>query len=361
MEFKTNNLQNIVKLLSLRGEQAEALRQEAREVRLREAGDKVYLRGLIELSNICTKDCLYCGIRKSNLCVNRYTLTPEEVLQAADFAHKEGFGSIVLQSGERRDEAFISLIEQLVREIMRQSNGELGITLSLGEQSEETYRRWREAGAIRYLLRIETSDPVLYARLHPADHRFEERLDCLRRLRETGYYVGSGIMIGLPFQSTEQVARDLLFLKDLGVDMVGMGPYLEHEQTPLWEYRNLIPSKEDRYELNLNALAVLRLLMPHINMAATTAMGTLHPDGRRASLYTASNVLMPNITPTLRRKDYSLYENKICIYDSAQDSFQNIKKMIQEAECSLGLFEQGNPLSESFLWNRAESNRRPNK
>ena len=344
MDFRTDHPQEIVKLLSLRGEQAEALRQEARKVRLHELSNKVYLRGLIEFSNICTKDCLYCGIRKSNPCVHRYTLTPEEVLQAAEFAHKEGFGSIVLQSGERRDEAFTRLIEQLVREIMRQSNGKLGITLSLGEQSEETYRRWHEAGAIRYLLRIETSDPVLYARLHPADHRFEERLDCLNRLRRTGYYVGSGIMIGLPFQSTEQVARDLLFLRDFGVDMVGMGPYLEHEQTPLWEHRNLIPTKEERYELNLNALAVLRLLMPHINMAATTAMGTLHPDGRRASLYTASNVLMPNITPALRRKDYSLYENKICIHDSAQDSFQNIIKIIQEAECSLSLFEQGNPL-----------------
>ena len=344
MDFKTDHPQEIVKLLSLRGEQAEALRQEARKVRLHELSNKVYLRGLIEFSNICTKDCLYCGIRKSNPCVHRYTLTPEEVLQAAEFAYKEGFGSIVLQSGERRDEAFTRLIEQLVREIMRQSNGKLGITLSLGEQSEDTYRRWREAGALRYLLRIETSDPVLYARLHPADHRFEERLDCLNRLRRTGYYVGSGIMIGLPFQSTEQVTRDLLFLRDFGVDMVGMGPYLEHEQTPLWEHRNLIPTKEERYELNLNALAVLRLLMPHINIAATTAMGTLHPDGRRVSLYTASNVLMPNITPALRRKDYSLYENKICIHDSAQDSFQNIIKIIQEAECSLSLFEQGNPL-----------------
>lgn len=361
MEFNTHNPQDIVKLLSLRGEQAEELRQEARKVRLHELSNKVYLRGLIEFSNICAKDCLYCGIRKSNPCVHRYTLTPEEVLQAAHFAYKEGFGSIVLQSGERRDEAFTRLIEQLVREIMRQSDGKLGITLSLGEQSEETYRRWREAGALRYLLRIETSDPALYARLHPAGHSFEERLNCLRRLRQTGYYVGSGIMIGLPFQSTEQVARDLLFLKELGVDMVGMGPYLEHEQTPLWEHRHLLLSKEERYELNLNALAVLRLLMPHINIAATTAMGTLHPDGRRAALYTAANVLMPNITPTSHRKDYTLYENKICINDAAQDSFRNIIKIIQDAECSLGLFEQGNPLSESFLWNRAESNRRPNK
>lgn len=344
MEFKIDTLQDVVQLLSLRGEQAQALRQEARKVRLREVSNKVYLRGLIELSNICTKDCLYCGIRKSNTCVNRYTLTPEEVLQAADFAYRQGFGSIVLQSGERRDEAFTNLIEHLVREIMRQSDGKLGITLSLGEQSEDTYRRWREAGALRYLLRIETSDPVLYARLHPADHRFEERLACLRCLRDTGYYVGSGIMIGLPFQSTEQVARDLLFLRDFGVDMVGMGPYLEHEQTPLWEHRHLLLGKEERYELNLNALAVLRLLMPHINIAATTAMGTLNPNGRRDALHTVANVLMPNITPTSHRKDYTLYENKICIHDAAQDSLQNVRKTIEEAECSLSFFEQGNPL-----------------
>ncbi|MCM1170150.1 MAG: [FeFe] hydrogenase H-cluster radical SAM maturase HydE [Bacteroides sp.] len=343
MEFPTDTWQDITRLLNLRGEHAQALREAARQTKLREVGGKVYLRGLIEFSNICTKDCLYCGIRKSNTNVHRYALIPEEVLQAAEFAHKEGFGSIVLQSGERRDAAFTDLIEELVREIMQRSRGELGITLSLGEQSEETYRRWHEAGAIRYLLRIETSSPELYARLHPADHRFEERLACLHRLRNAGYYVGSGIMIGLPFQITEQVARDLLFLKELGVDMVGMGPYLEHEQTPLWAHRHEIPNKEERYELNLNALAVLRLLMPRINMAATTAMGTLHPDGRRAALYTAANVIMPNITPTLHRKDYSLYENKICISQSAQDSLNSLRHIIQGAECSLSLFEQGNP------------------
>ncbi|MCH5244274.1 MAG: [FeFe] hydrogenase H-cluster radical SAM maturase HydE [Lentimicrobiaceae bacterium] len=337
-------LQDIAELLSLRGEEAQALRRKAHQTKLREIGDKVYLRGLIELSNRCAKDCFYCGIRRSNSCVNRYTLTPGEVLQAADFAHKAGFGSIVLQSGERQDEAFVSLVEQLVRDIMKQSGGELGITLSLGEQSEETYRRWYDAGAIRYLLRIETSNPALYARLHPADHRFEERADCLNRLRRIGYYVGSGIMIGLPFQSTEQVARDLLFLRDSGVDMVGMGPYLEHEQTPLWEYRHLIPQKEERYELNLNALAVLRLLMPKINIAATTAMGTLKSKGRQEALYTAANVIMPNITPMEHRKDYFLYQNKICINDAVQDSLDNISQVIQEAGGKISLFEQGNPL-----------------
>lgn len=342
MEFPVDTEKDVTRLLSLRGKEAAALREAAHQTKIRHLGDKVYLRGLIEFSNICTKNCHYCGIRRDSA-VPRYSMRPDEVLQAADFAYKQGFGSIVLQSGERRSEAFTSLIEQLVKEIMHRSHGELGITLSLGEQSMETYARWKAAGALRYLLRIETSSPVLYARLHPADHRFEERADCLRRLRETGYLVGSGIMTGLPFQSTGQVARDLLFLRDMHVDMVGMGPYLEHEQTPLWAFRRQIPSREERYETGLNALAVLRLLMPHINMAATTAMGTLHPDGRKEALYTAANVIMPNITPVVHRKDYSLYDNKICISEPLQDTLENITRTIEAAGCTVALGEQGNP------------------
>lgn len=345
MEFSTDRLKDIVHLLELRGEEAEALRQEASSVKRRQVGSSVYLRGLIEFSNRCRKNCLYCGIRRDNTAVHRYTLSEKEVLHAAEWAYRQGFGSLVLQSGERQDEDFINLIEDLVRKIMRLSQGGLGITLSLGEQSKETYARWREAGAIRYLLRIETSSPELYARLHPADHRFEERLACLHYLRETGYYVGSGIMMGLPGQSMEQVAKDLLFLKEFGVDMVGMGPYIEHEQTPLWPLRNSIPCQQDRYELCLNALAVLRLMMPQINIAATTAMGTLHPQGRQEALRVAANVIMPNITPALHKKDYALYADKICISHSEQDSLDNIRQCIENAGCNLALFQQGNPLS----------------
>lgn len=344
MEFK-ENITEMARLLRLRGKEARALRQAAHEVKEREVGNKVYLRGLIELSNRCAKNCFYCGIRRDNNALSRYTLRPEEVLQAADFAHKQGFGSVVLQAGECQNEAFVRTVEELLQEIMRQSKGELGITLSLGEQSPDTYRRWRKAGAIRYLLRIETSSPELYAKLHPADHRFEERLACLRALHEADYYVGSGIMIGLPFQSEEQVARDLLFLKEMKVHMVGMGPYIEHKQTPLWTLRHEIAPAQERYELNLNALALLRLLMPHINIAATTAMATLQASGRRDALHTAANVVMPNITPLAYRKDYALYEKKLCIEHGEQDELRLLQQTASDADCVLSLFEQGNPLT----------------
>lgn len=324
------------------GEEARKLRQAAHEVKMAHVGNKVYLRALIEYSNVCRKNCYYCGIRSGNAAVHRYTVGKDEVLQAACFAHQAGFGSLVLQSGERQDEAFIKDIEELVDAMMQQSGGELGITLSLGEQKPETYARWKKAGAIRYLLRIETSSPDLYARLHPADHSFQARLDCLKSLRDAGYQVGSGIMIGLPFQSPEQVVEDVYFLKEMDVDMVGMGPYIEHPQTPLWEYRDRIPSKQERYDWSLNAWALLRLIAPDINIASTTAIGSLSPKGREEALYTAANVIMPNLTPFSCRKEYFLYEHKICIEESHEDSRENIERIIREAGCEPGYFAQGN-------------------
>ena len=226
--------------------------------------------------------------------------------------------------------------------MMQQSGGELGITLSLGEQKPETYARWKKAGAIRYLLRIETSSSGLYARLHPAGHSFQARLDCLKSLRDAGYQIGSGIMIGLPFQSPEQVVEDVYFLKEMDVDMVGMGPYIEHPQTPLWEYRDRIPSKQERYDWSLNAWALLRLIAPDINIASTTAIGSLSPKGREEALYAAANVIMPNLTPFSCRKEYFLYEHKICIEESHEDSRENIERIIREAGCEPGYFAQGN-------------------
>ncbi len=330
--------------LQLRGEKAEALRRAAHETKMKTVGDKVYLRALVEYSNICRKNCFYCGIRSGNPEVRRYAVGRKEVLEAARFAHQAGFGSMVLQSGERQDEAFVAEIESLVEAIVQQSGGELGITLSLGEQKAETYARWRKAGALRYLLRIETSSTELYARLHPVDHDFRTRLDCLKALRDTGYQVGSGIMIGLPFQTTLQIAKDLLFLRELDVDMVGMGPYIEHPKTPLWAYRGQIPSWQGRYDLSMNAWAVLRLLMPDINIASTTAIGSLHPKGREEALYVAANVIMPNLTPFSERKEYFLYEHKLCIEESHEDSRENIERIIRAAGCRPGYFEQGNSL-----------------
>lgn len=329
--------------LKWRGAQAEALREAAREVKLATVGTQVYLRGLIEYSNICRKNCYYCGIRSGNPSVCRYTVTEAEVLTAAENAYRAGFGSIVLQGGERQDAEFIDTIERLLKEIARLSDGNLGVTLSLGEQTRETYERWRAAGATRYLLRIETSNPALYAQLHPADHRFDERIKALEALKAADYMVGSGVMIGLPGQTEADLAGDLAFFRDFGIDMVGMGPYVEHRETPLYARRNEIPTLAERYELSLNMLALLRLIVPTLNMAATTALASLHPKGREEALRIAANVIMPNITPGRYRENYFLYENKICISGSEQDVKANIEALVRSAGGELRYFEKGDP------------------
>ncbi len=279
------------------------------EVRNRTVGDRVYLRGLIELSNRCRKNCLYCGIRRGHSGVERYELTDEQVLAAAERAWRSGYGSVVIQAGERTDGAFTERVERLVRRVKALSNGGLGITLSLGEQSRETYRRWFAAGAHRYLLRIETSSPELYARIHPADHDYDRRLECLRALREEGYQVGTGVMIGLPGQTVESLADDLLFFKALDIDMCGMGPYIEAPGTPLAAVEAPF-SRAERLQLALRMIALLRLSMPDINIASTTALHALHPQGRELGLAAGANVMMPNLTPEAVRGDYKLYDNK---------------------------------------------------
>ena len=267
-------IEKLEKMLICRGEDEERLYAEAKEIKNQTIGNKVYLRGLIEISNICTKDCFYCGIRKSNTETARYALSDEEILEAADFAYTHRFGSIVLQGGERSDREFTERITRLLKEIKKNSNNELGITLSLGEQTEDTYKRWFDAGAHRYLLRIETSNPELYAKIHPnnALHSHATRLKCLERLQRTGYQTGTGVMIGLPFQTITDLANDLLFLQSMDIDMVGMGPYLEHHATPLYQHRHLLLPLEERLRLSIHMVAALRLLMPDINIAATTAL-----------------------------------------------------------------------------------------
>lgn len=287
----------------------QSLFDRAVQVRNRTVGDKVHLRGLIELSNRCRKNCLYCGIRCGNGAVERYELTDEQVLAAARYAWQAGYGSVVIQAGERTDEAFIGRVERLLRAIKELSQGGLGITLSLGEQTLETYRRWFEAGGHRYLLRIESSDPTLYARLHPADHSYLERRACLSRLREVGYQVGTGVMIGLPFQTIETLADDLLFFQQLDIDMCGMGPYIEFPGTPLADSPSAF-TRPERLQLALRMIALLRLLMPDLNIASTTALHALHPKGRELGVAAGANVMMPNLTPEAVRGNYRLYDNK---------------------------------------------------
>lgn len=279
-------------------------------------GRKVHLRGIIEFSNICAKNCLYCGIRRENAHTNRYQMTLEEVLKCSEWALRAGYGSIVLQAGERTDAAFVRLVEEAVRAIKQLEGGALGITLSLGEQTEKTYRRWFDAGAHRYLLRIETSNPLLYAQLHPEDHSWSARRECLGLLRSIGYQVGTGVMIGLPGQTPEDLASDLDFYRAADVDMVGMGPYIVHADTPLAEKAGDFDPKR-QLDLALRMIALTRLAMPDINIAATTALQTLHPEGREMGLKAGANIIMPNLTPTRYRSMYQLYDGKPCLDENA--------------------------------------------
>lgn len=291
----------------------DALYRAAYAVKLQCIDNKVRLRGLIEVSNVCRKNCFYCGIRCGNRKVERFTMTLDEILSAARLAAEFRYGSVVLQGGERSDPDWIDFIETAVRGIKEIDGGRLGITLSLGEQTAETFRRWFEAGAHRYLLRIESSDPELYARLHPADavHSYAERVDALRLLRETGYQVGTGVMIGLPGQTVGHLVHDLEFFRQLDVDMIGMGPYLVHHDTPLGQrFPECGADAKRQLERGLAMIAVTRLYLRNVNIASTTALQALAPDGRELGLLAGANVIMPNVGDLAYRKGYLLYENK---------------------------------------------------
>lgn len=289
----------------------------AYKIKLEYVGNKVYFRGLIELSNVCRKDCYYCGIRKSNEDVKRYSMTSQEIVDAAMWAYKNKYGSVVLQSGERTDKNFTDAMTDVVHKIKHASGGTLGITLCLGEQSPEVYKQWFAAGAHRYLLRIETSNPELYAKLHPADHSHAERLKCLKSLKEIGYQVGTGVMAGLPFQTLDDLAGDLLFFKENDIDMIGMGPYLVHDDTPLAnEMPDFDTRKESQLELGLKMIAIARILLKDVNIASTTALQALDDRGREMGLKAGANIIMPNITDVKYRSLYQLYEDKPCLDDS---------------------------------------------
>jgi biotin synthase len=334
---------DLVHLLNADEEGRKLIFEKAAEVKAQYVGNKVYYRGLIEYSNLCGKNCFYCGIRAGNKNTHRYEVTEDEVLEAVRYAYENKFGSIVLQAGERSGARYVKRIEELVRQIKELSNGELGITLSLGEQSRETYQRWFDAGAHRYLLRIEVSDPTLYPSYHPNNktHSYEARLNCLHLLREVGYQVGSGVMIGLPFQTTEDLANDLLFFKEHDIDMVGMGPYIEHEHTPMYLYKDQLLPKMDRFYLSLKMVALLRILMKDINIAATTAMQAIDPMGREKAVKVGANIIMPNLTPTAYREDYLLYEDKPCTDEDAEECKRCLEARIHMAGGEIGYGEWG--------------------
>lgn len=342
--LQTDFLHNdLVTLLLAEGDNRQLLFQRAQAVKLQTVGNKVYFRGLVEFSNICAKDCLYCGIRKSNEKVIRYEATDDEILEACRFAWENRFGSVVLQSGEVSSPAFVNRVDLLLRKIKELSGGELGITLSCGEQSLETYHQWRESGAHRYLLRVESSNPDLYRKIHPENdfHSFDRRLQALKYLKTAGYQVGTGVMIGFPFQTIGDLADDLLFFKQIDVDMVGMGPYIEHEDTPLYKFRNLIKIRKERFDLALKMIATLRLLMPDINIAAATALQAIDPAGREKALTIGANILMPNLTSVKYRKEYQLYEDKPCLDEDAELCRNCLEARIELAGCVIGYGEWG--------------------
>jgi len=305
----------LLRLLQVEGDERKQLMARAAAVRRESVGDKVYFRGLIEYSNRCRKNCLYCGVRSGNAAVSRYQLTEAEVLSAADFAWRQRYGSIVIQGGERQDEEFVAEISALLVKLHAATNHELRVTLSFGEQAPATYRQWYAAGATRYLLRIETASPDLYRQLHPDDgrHRFADRCAALAELRAAGYQVGTGTMVGLPGQTVAHLADDLLFFREQDCDMFGLGPYLEHEDTPLWAVRDALWPQRQRLEYKLRMIALLRIMMPQVNIAATTAMQAVEPRGRELAIRAGANVIMPNLTPTQYRADYRLYEGKPCL------------------------------------------------
>ena len=308
LQSETLNKQDLVRMLSCNNHEHSLLIKAAESIRLQYIGNKVYGRALIELSNICSKDCYYCGIRKSNKDIERYSLNLDSIKESIDVAIDSKIGSIAIQSGEISSKSFINSISDILQYI-KARNPEIGITLSCGEHSDSTYRLWKNLGAERYLLRIETSNKNLYYQYHPENktHNFEERISCLQSIKNTGYQTGTGVMIGLPNQNIEDLADDLLFMKEFGIHMCGMGPFIPCNGTPL---ENSKSNFNNVFEMSLRMIACLRLLMPKINIVASTAMETINPQGRELAILAGANIIMPNLNPSKHRKKYLLYNKK---------------------------------------------------
>ncbi len=277
----------------------------ADEVRKKYVGNEIHLRGLIEFSNICKCSCKYCGLRSYNKKIERYRILKDEIIAYAKHAAEMGYRTIVLQSGE--DEYYST--ERMIEIIEGIKELDVALTLSVGERSYEDYKAFKDAGADRYLIRIETTDENLYKELHP-NMDFKNRLRCLRDIKSLGYEVGTGCLVGLPNQTIESLADDIMFFQEIGADMVGIGPFIPHPQTPLGK------AQMGSFTLALKVMALVRILMKDINIPATTAMETLNPNGRIIALQSGANVVMPNVTTTEYRAKYEIYPNKICINDN---------------------------------------------
>lgn len=285
-------------------EAAALLAEKAVTVRQAIYGNTVYVRGLVEISNICRNDCFYCGIRRSNVHCERYRLSKEEILACAEEGYRLGFRTFVLQGGE--DPFFTDQVLGGIVTALKESYPDCAVTLSMGERSRESYQRLKKSGADRYLLRHETADREHYGKLHPAEMSFHRRMCCLQELRELGYQVGCGFMVGSPGQTSYTLAEDLKFIEEFRPDMCGIGPFVPHKDTPFREY------PAGTVEMTCYLLSIIRLIHPPVLLPATTALGTIDPQGREKGILAGANVVMPNLSPVSVRKKYELYDNKIC-------------------------------------------------
>ena len=292
-------------------ENASYLASLAREEAVKIYGNGVFPRGLVEFTNYCKNNCYYCGIQGSNQHANRYRLSKDEILSACENGYQLGYRSFVLQGGEDphySDDVMVPIVSEI-----RKRYQDCAITLSLGERSKESYQKLYDAGADRYLLRHEAATPELYQKLHPESLSLENRIQCLGNLKEIGYAVGTGFMVGAPYQTVENLVDDLLFIQKLDPQMVGIGPFVPHHDTKFKDY----PS--GTVELTTYLTSILRLMNPHLLLPATTALGTIDPRGREKGILAGANVVMPNLSPVAVRKDYSLYDNKICTGEEAAE------------------------------------------
>lgn len=312
----------------------QSLQEKAVEARKRIYGNDVYIRGLIEISNYCKNNCYYCGIRRGNINCDRYRLTKEEILKCVDEGYELGFRSFVLQGGE--DPHFTDELMCHIISSIKKSHGDCAVTLSLGERGRESFRKMKESGAYRYLLRHETADEKHYATLHPKELSLSHRLECLKDLKELGYQVGCGFMVGSPFQSYRHLAKDLKFIEDFKPDMCGIGPFIPHKDTV---FKN---EKAGSLELSCFLLSILRIIHPQILLPATTALGSISECGREMGILAGANVVMPNLSPLSTRDKYSLYDGKLTIgAESAQSKLLLEKKM-----SSIGyniVYDRGDP------------------
>ena len=312
------SLQEIVALLESDEEQMQELFAVADAIRQRYVGDEIHLRGIIEFSNYCKRDCNYCGLRRGNKMLTRYRMPLEEIVESAKMASSIGFRSVVLQSGE--DPWYtIERVEELVRAV--KSAADVAITLSIGERSPEEYKRMRLAGADRYLLKHETADEELYRALHP-DCIYSERLQCLRWIREAGLQVGAGSMVGLPGQTVEMMAKDILLLRDFDADMAGIGPFIPNPNTPLG------CASRGTAQMTLKMVALARIVTKDAHIPATTALSTIDPLGREKAWRAGANVVMPNVTPMHYREHYQIYPDKACLFDETKHCWMCLHRRV---------------------------------